>query len=206
MVTAETWRHGDVKIYLVVFLALAGCSFSSQLPEPAPTIALGTPVATTATAGVEASLPAPTPLEAPTIEAGPEQTLLDLINTRRAAAGCSAPLVMASELAAAARAHSEDMAGGDFLDHMGSDGSDPGERIAAAGYVPGAGEPGAPIWAENLAAGYSDPAAVVDGWMSSEGHRVNMLNCGFREAGVGLVQREGTSYTFYWTAVFAAGR
>jgi uncharacterized protein YkwD len=36
--------------------------------------------------------------------------------------------------------------------------------------------------------------------MNSSGHRANILNCGFKEIGVGYVQ--GGSYRHYWTQNF----
>ena len=44
---------------------------------------------------------------------------------------------------------------------------------------------------ENIAAGYSDPAAVMVGWMNSAGHRANILSTGFREIGVGYTYQSG---------------
>lgn len=39
---------------------------------------------------------------------------------------------------------------------------------------------------ENIAAGYRTPAAVVEGWMNSSGHRANILDGRFRRIGVGF--------------------
>lgn len=50
---------------------------------------------------------------------------------------------------------------------------------------------------ENIAKGYATPAAVVEGWMNSSGHRANILNSSFTEIGVGYVP-EGN----YWTQMF----
>lgn len=50
---------------------------------------------------------------------------------------------------------------------------------------------------ENIAKGYKSPKAVVDGWMNSEGHRVNILNASFTQIGVGYVA-DGN----YWTQMF----
>ena len=47
----------------------------------------------------------------------------------------------------------------------------PADRIQAQGYSYS-------TWGENIAAGYASPESVVDGWMNSEGHRANILNCG----------------------------
>lgn len=38
---------------------------------------------------------------------------------------------------------------------------------------------------ENIAMGQKTPAAVVDAWMNSEGHRANILNASFTQLGVG---------------------
>ena len=50
---------------------------------------------------------------------------------------------------------------------------------------------------ENIAKGYRTPAAVVEGWMNSPGHRANILNASFSEIGVGYVA-DGN----YWTQMF----
>ena len=55
---------------------------------------------------------------------------------------------------------------------------------------------------ENIAYGYPDPAAVMDGWMASDGHRANILNASFDAMGVGVVWEGGT---LYWTQVFTGG-
>ena len=50
-------------------------------------------------------------------------------------------------------------------------------------------------YAENVAAGYSTPAAVVRAWMNSKGHRANILNGRYTEIGVGNVGK-------FWTQTF----
>ena len=50
---------------------------------------------------------------------------------------------------------------------------------------------------ENIARGYTTPAAVVNGWMNSDGHRANILNASYTEIGVGYVS-DGN----YWTQMF----
>ncbi|WP_210408295.1 CAP domain-containing protein [Allokutzneria sp. NRRL B-24872] len=122
------------------------------------------------------------------------QLVLDLTNGHRAEAGCPA-LTPNPQLAASAQAHSEDMAAQNYFSHTGKDGSDPGQRMARAGYV-------GRSWAENIAAGYRDAEKTVRQWMNSEGHRKNILNCDLRELGVGFVSKPGTRYTTYWTQNF----
>ncbi|MGW3849155.1 CAP domain-containing protein [Streptomyces fagopyri] len=119
--------------------------------------------------------------------------IVDLVNRARARAGCS-PVTLNAKLSKAARRHSADMAGHRNMSHRGSDGSGPGRRITRAGYDWSA-------YCENVAYGYPTPAAVMAAWMSSPGHRRNILTCGFREIGLGLAQPGS-----YWTQDFGTGR
>ena len=41
---------------------------------------------------------------------------------------------------------------------------------------------------ENIAAGYSTPEQVVQGFMNSPEHRANILNPNYHDIGVGLLQ------------------
>ncbi len=52
--------------------------------------------------------------------------------------------------------------------------------------------------AENIANGYTSPAAVVEGWMNSPGHRQNILNGALRYLGTGM-RDNGKKY---WAQVF----
>lgn len=56
---------------------------------------------------------------------------------------------------------------------------------------------------ENIAAGYPTPAAVVDGWMNSTGHKANILNAAFTKMGLGYSTGGGGEYSHYWTQEFA---
>ncbi len=125
--------------------------------------------------------------------------VVNLTNVERANASCPA-LTFNEKLYNAAQGHTQNMALQDFFDHIGKDGSTPATRVAAAGYqAAGVGE--------NIAAGYSPPAAVVAGWMSSSGHRANILNCNWKEIGVGyyFLQNDtgNENWNHYWTQVFA---
>lgn len=53
---------------------------------------------------------------------------------------------------------------------------------------------------ENIAAGYSTPESVVEGWMNSTAHRANILHPNFSTMGVGYA--EGSGYGSYWVQVF----
>ncbi|MYV39375.1 CAP domain-containing protein [Streptomyces sp. SID1328] len=119
--------------------------------------------------------------------------IVELVNAERAKAGCS-PVALNSTLTKAAQDHSADMAAHNTMSHTGSDGSDPGSRITAAGYQWSA-------YGENVAYGYSTPEEVMAGWMNSPGHRENILNCSYKEIGVGLAQPGS-----YWTQDFGTAR
>lgn len=56
---------------------------------------------------------------------------------------------------------------------------------------------------ENIAAGYPTPAAVVDGWMNSTGHKANILNTAFTRMGLGYSTGGGGEYRHYWAQEFA---
>jgi uncharacterized protein YkwD len=126
-------------------------------------------------------------------QAGPTlvQQVITLTNQQRAAHGCGA-LAPDPALGRAAQNHSTDMAAHDYVGHTGSDGSDPGARIGAAGYRAGA-------WAENVAAGQPTAAAVVRAWMTSPEHSANILNCALTNVGVGYGVNDGTPYHTFWT-------
>ncbi|MFJ1602496.1 CAP domain-containing protein [Streptomyces sp. NPDC088253] len=119
--------------------------------------------------------------------------VLALVNSERGKVGCS-PLTLNAKLSKAAQDHSADMASHQNMSHTGSDGSDPGQRITTAGYSWSA-------YGENVAFGYSTPEEVMAGWMSSPGHKRNILDCGFKDIGVGLAQPGS-----YWTQDFGTAR
>ncbi|MBR3523317.1 MAG: CAP domain-containing protein [Bacilli bacterium] len=53
---------------------------------------------------------------------------------------------------------------------------------------------------ENLAYGQEDPAEVVQDWMDSEGHRVNILTPDFYTIGISVYYNDGV---YYWSQEFA---
>ncbi|SNT65262.1 Uncharacterized conserved protein YkwD, contains CAP (CSP/antigen 5/PR1) domain [Asanoa hainanensis] len=114
-------------------------------------------------------------------------------NRQRALNGCGAVTVNA-KLTEAAQLHSIDQADHNTMSHDGSDGSSPWDRSQAAGYDNAIGE--------NVAMGYRDAAAVMDGWMNSPGHRANILNCSAKAIGVGLAKAADGSP--YWTQMFGS--
>jgi uncharacterized protein YkwD len=108
---------------------------------------------------------------------------LCLLNGERADAGL-APLRSESRLELAAQRYAVDMVKRDFFDHVDPGGLDPQDRILMAGY------PSINAWTgENLAWGNgseSAPAEIVDTWMHSPGHRLNILRAQFVEIGIGV--------------------
>nr|MDT0667400.1 CAP domain-containing protein [Micromonospora sp. DSM 115978] len=123
---------------------------------------------------------------------GPIAEVVALTNAERAKVGC-AGLVVDDRLAAAAQAHSADMATNNYFSHTSQSGTSPAQRARAAGY------PSSYV-SENIAAGSSTPAQTMQMWMNSTGHRNNILNCGTTQIGVGYAR--GGSYGHYWTQNF----
>ncbi|MFD3681934.1 sigma-70 family RNA polymerase sigma factor [Streptomyces sp. NPDC058613] len=133
---------------------------------------------------------APAPAPAPPGVAG---QVVALVNKERATAGCG-PLKDDAQLRAAAQGHSEDMATRDFFSHTSPDGADPGKRTTAAGYRWS-------TYGENIAKGQQTAQSVMESWMNSSGHRANILNCAFKDIGVGVHQGAGGPW---WTQNFGA--
>lgn len=119
------------------------------------------------------------------------QRVVSLTNAERSKSGCGA-LTVDSQLQAAAQGHSDDMVARKFFDHTNPSGKSPGDRITAAGYRWS-------TYGENIAYGQRTPAAVMSAWMNSSGHRANILNCRFKNIGVGVTLKSGTPY---WTQNF----
>lgn len=107
------------------------------------------------------------------------QDMVRLVNAHRRSRGC-AELAWLDPAAAAAQAHSDDMARRDYFDHVSPEGQRPWDRLTARGvryrliaeniaYTPGVGA------RETLA-----------GWLQSPGHRQNLDNCAYTHHGIGM--------------------
>jgi uncharacterized protein YkwD len=111
---------------------------------------------------------------------------LCLVNRERTAHGESA-LSVDPAIACAARWHSNDMAAGDYFDHVGPRGDTPTSRMRTCGYIQSSGvgyEVG-----ENIAWGtlwLATPRTIVAAWMASPGHRANILDARYRDTAVGI--------------------
>ena len=123
-----------------------------------------------------------------------ESEVLDLANVERAAQGLH-PLSVNHNLATAARDHSEDMGLQGYFSHTSLDGRTVPDRITATGYFYN-------TYGENIAGGQSTPQDVIDAWMSSSGHRANILNPNFCDIGVGYAYLANSPYRHYWTQDF----
>ena len=121
-----------------------------------------------------------------------EDRVLALTNVERRKHGC--PTLRANTyLRKSARGHTVTMAAHDLMSHQL-----PGEpyfsrRITRAGYR------GWSSVAENVARGFSGPSSVVRAWMNSPSHRRNILNCRYRDLGVGVALDGGQ---LWWTQNF----
>ncbi|MFI5331478.1 MAG: CAP domain-containing protein [Desulfobaccales bacterium] len=122
-----------------------------------------------------------------------EDLVLTMTNQARQAKGV-APLSADAELRQVARAFSNDMLVRRFFDHTTPDGVDFAERITDQ-YPHRVFLVGENIWD---AYGYSPANAqrlaqeIVADWMSSPGHRENLLSPAFTHLGVGVSARQHT--------------
>ncbi|MFJ8311865.1 MULTISPECIES: sigma-70 family RNA polymerase sigma factor [unclassified Streptomyces] len=170
---------------------------SRPAPSSSPSKAAEKHASPAATPSSHPAPPKPSPPALRTVastdsgEASVAQDVLALVNSERSKAGCSA-LTSNPKLYSAALKHSEAMAAQNFFDHTDPSGAGPGERITAAGYQWS-------TYGENIARGQQDAAAVMDSWMHSPGHRANILNCAFKEIGVGVHYGSGGPW---WTQDF----
>ncbi len=121
-----------------------------------------------------------------------ELGLLAEHNVSRASAGVP-KLALNKNLMQAARLHALWMRQNNTTSHTGRGGSSVGQRVTGAGYN----------WArvgENIAKGYTGLNEVMGAWMNSRGHKLNILNSSYTEAGFGVV---GEGSNTYYCAVFA---
>jgi uncharacterized protein YkwD len=123
-----------------------------------------------------------------------ESLVLERVNAVRTEHGMR-PLTLSTQLSRSAVAHSRSMASLGFFAHESRNGGSFSERIKRY-YGPRSG-----AWTvgENLAmfGGLAPSAdAIVTAWMSSPGHRANLLRGAFREAGIGIVHNPAAGGVF----------
>ncbi len=127
---------------------------------------------------------------------GWQYEVFNLVNDIRSQHGLQ-QLTWNSDLARAARLHCEDMLVRDYFSHNTPDGCTPFDRMRELGIRYS-------LAAENIAAGQPDPQSVVDSWMTSDGHKENILNPDLKEIGIAFTR--GGTYGIYWAQEFATTR
>ncbi len=153
-------------------------------PASTPTVTPISKPVTTVTPKPVATQPAPATQSPSDLVSQIEQYVLSETNAARAQNGLAA-LTTDSQVAAVARAHSQDMLSRNYFEHTNLSGCNPGCRLSNAGYQ----------WrsyGENIhwMSGYKLSAQdsakkIVNDWMNSPGHRANILGA-FKYAGVGI--------------------
>ncbi|MDX3492353.1 CAP domain-containing protein [Streptomyces turgidiscabies] len=143
--------------------------------------AISAPVASAAYSTAPAAAPAVAPVGAEAMTALEKQALVH-VNALRTAHGCAA-LVIDRGLEKAAHGYAAEMVRTHNFSHTSASGKSPGDRARDAGYTRGG-------VGENIAMGFrGDPDGVVNdadyGWMSSSGHRENILDCDYTRTGMG---------------------
>jgi uncharacterized protein YkwD len=169
---------------------------TSTPPQPTASTPTVPPTSTAPSPSVPptSTAPSPSPAQSPTGNAAFEAEVVTIVNQERAKAGCPA-VTVDDRLTAAARAHSADMASRNYFSHTTPEGVDFATRITNAGYRwSGAGE--------NIAKGQRTPQEVMTSWMNSDGHKANILTCGYKNLGVGVAA--DSSGTLLWTQDFAS--
>ena len=106
------------------------------------------------------------------------ESVVAAMNRERAAHGLR-PLRLESRLSMAAEDRVGDMMRKHYFDHVSPDGLQPFTWVRKRGYS-------YRIVGENLALGYRTSQSVVTGWMSSPGHRENVLQRQFDEVGIAV--------------------
>ena len=120
-----------------------------------------------------------------------ERTAFEKTNEARVQNGLQ-PLAWDPLLCKMARMHSEDMARRGYFAHETPEGLEPKDRSRALGLLHFR------VLAENIAfnKGFADPGAfAVERWMTSGGHRANILYIGFQSSAIGsYVAADGSVY------------
>lgn len=118
--------------------------------------------------------------------------VITLVNKERAKRGLQS-LKKNSTACYVAQLKSKDMAAKNYFSHTSPTYGSPftmmqnfGIRFSAAG--------------ENIAMGQQTPAAVMNAWMNSSGHRANILSPAYNQIGVGVAKN--SKGVLYWTQEF----
>lgn len=115
-----------------------------------------------------------------------QKQITNLTNAFRAQHGLY-DLVWNSALADVAQAHAEDMVENGYFDHTGLDGTEFNVRFDNAGInYRGC--------SENIDCGYYSAESAVNGWITSSGHRLNLLSDTMEQIGVGCAYNKDDKY------------
>ncbi|MBE6678111.1 MAG: SafA/ExsA family spore coat assembly protein [Ruminococcaceae bacterium] len=109
------------------------------------------------------------------------RAVLNSTNAYRAKNGLSS-LSLDAELCSVAQAKAEDMAAKGYFSHTSPSYGSPAQMLKSFGIS-------YRYMGENIAKGYPTAASVVDAWMTSEGHKANILGKSFTHLGVGYCSR-----------------
>lgn len=126
-----------------------------------------------------------------------QQILLALCNDARRAAQVDV-LQWDARIERIAQGHAEAMAQGAYFDHVDVHGRAVGERLMQSGFNY--------RWAgENISAGKNRAEDVFAWWMTSAGHRANILKAEFALTGFGycFIEHDVRAFHHYWVQVFA---
>ena len=142
--------------------------------------------------------PAPAPTRAPVAASGrvgpTEARIFNLINAERKRQGLPA-LEYSRQLDEMARIQAQNMARFHKMAHVLPESGTPtlADRARHVGYMFGR-------LAENVAHDYPSAQTVVEGWMTSKGHRANILNTDVVETGIAIAR--SSSGGLYYCQVF----
>lgn len=120
------------------------------------------------------------------------EVVLKLVNQERSKQGLKS-LTLSTKLTSIATTKTKDMAVNKYFSHTSPTYGSPFEMLQHFGVTYRAA-------GENIAAGQRTPEEVMRAWMSSSGHRANILNSNYTQIGVGYYQ--GGSYNTYWSQLF----
>ena len=131
----------------------------------------------------------------------PEQALEKINAARAVARQCgdtafdAAPALRWNDkLAAAASAHSADMAARNYFSHTNPEGLSPSDRTQAAGYGRSTGE--------NIAVGQRSMDEAIAAWLKSPGHCSNIMSTRYQDYAIGCATSQSSQYGIYWTQSF----
>lgn len=190
MLQIKAARLTALTLTIIGAAALTSCGGGTAPTPPAPQATTPAPAAKAQDAGSQ------------TMSAEEAQVLSEVNAARAVARTCgdvayaaTTPVTWNGFLAAAARAHTADMAARNYFAHVTPEGTTIAMRAEAAGYT---------AWktlGENIAAGYTIQN-VVQGWIDSPGHCKNLMDPKFKEMGAGYTYRPGSTYGTYWAQEF----